>query len=119
MNSWSLYICGVFVGFSRLFLLVILILKGLTARRLYKLFGVKGLTIETTAGGEDTDAIKTVCLYHGLTILPLVSSCQPFVCKKPKLQFIYSSDNRTLQNKVYYLIRTKHNCASAQCSLIF
>jgi hypothetical protein len=35
---------GVFVGFSRIFLLVILIFKGLTARRLYKTFSVKGLT---------------------------------------------------------------------------
>jgi hypothetical protein len=34
---------GVFVGFSRIFLLGILICKGLTARRLYKSFGVKGL----------------------------------------------------------------------------
>jgi hypothetical protein len=32
-----------FVGFSRIFLLGILIFKGLTARRLCKLFGVKGL----------------------------------------------------------------------------
>jgi hypothetical protein len=32
-----------FVGFSRTFLLVVLILKGLTVRRLYKSFGVKGL----------------------------------------------------------------------------
>jgi hypothetical protein len=35
----------VFVGFSRIFLLGILIFKGLTARRLYKSFGVKGLSI--------------------------------------------------------------------------
>jgi hypothetical protein len=35
---------GVFVGFSRIFLLGILIFKGLTARRLYESFGVKGLT---------------------------------------------------------------------------
>jgi hypothetical protein len=34
---------GVFVGFSGICLLGILIFKGLTARRLYKLFGVKGL----------------------------------------------------------------------------
>jgi hypothetical protein len=34
---------GVFVGFSPIFLLGILIFKGLTARRLYKSFGVKGL----------------------------------------------------------------------------
>jgi hypothetical protein len=33
---------GVFVGFLRLFLLGILIFKGLIARRLYKSFGVKG-----------------------------------------------------------------------------
>jgi hypothetical protein len=32
-----------FVGFSRIFLLGILIFKGLTARRLYKSFGFKGL----------------------------------------------------------------------------
>jgi hypothetical protein len=36
---------GVFVGFSPIFLLGILIFKGLTARRLSKSFGVKGLTI--------------------------------------------------------------------------
>jgi hypothetical protein len=35
-------ICAV-VGLSRIFLLGILIFKGLTARRLYKSFGVKGL----------------------------------------------------------------------------
>jgi hypothetical protein len=34
---------GVFVGFSRIFLLGILIFKELTARRLYKSFGGKGL----------------------------------------------------------------------------
>jgi hypothetical protein len=34
---------GVFVGFSCIFLLESLIFKGLTARRLYKSFGVKGL----------------------------------------------------------------------------
>jgi hypothetical protein len=38
---------GVFVGFSRMFLLGILIFKGLTARRLYKSFGVKGLNLRT------------------------------------------------------------------------
>jgi hypothetical protein len=37
MNIW------LFVGCSRIFLLGILIFKGLTARRLYKSFGVKGL----------------------------------------------------------------------------
>jgi hypothetical protein len=35
---------GVFVGFSRMFLLGIVLFKGLTVRRLYKSFGVKGLT---------------------------------------------------------------------------
>jgi hypothetical protein len=34
---------GVFVGFSRIFLLGILIFKRLTARRIYKSFGVNGL----------------------------------------------------------------------------
>jgi hypothetical protein len=34
---------GVFDGFSRVFLLEILIFKGLTTRHHYKSFGVKGL----------------------------------------------------------------------------
>jgi hypothetical protein len=38
MNNWG------FVGFSRIFLLGILIFKGLTARRIYTSFGVKGLS---------------------------------------------------------------------------
>jgi hypothetical protein len=38
----------VFVGFPRMFLLGILIFKGLTARRLYKSFGVKGLSAHFT-----------------------------------------------------------------------
>jgi hypothetical protein len=36
---------GVFVGFSCIFLLRILIFKGLNARRLYMSFGVKGLNV--------------------------------------------------------------------------
>jgi hypothetical protein len=39
-------VIGVFVGFSRIFLLRILIFKGLTARCLYKSFGVKGLSLD-------------------------------------------------------------------------
>jgi hypothetical protein len=41
MNNW------LFVGFSRILLLGILIFKGLAARRLYRSFGVKGLNIIT------------------------------------------------------------------------
>jgi hypothetical protein len=33
-----------YVGFSRIFLLGVLIFKGLTARRLYKSLGVEGLS---------------------------------------------------------------------------
>jgi hypothetical protein len=36
---------GAFVGFSRIFLLGILIFKGFNARRLYKSFGAKGLMV--------------------------------------------------------------------------
>jgi hypothetical protein len=36
---------GVFVGFSRIFLLGILIFKGLLRARLYKAFGVKVLSV--------------------------------------------------------------------------
>jgi hypothetical protein len=40
---------GVFVGFSHMFLLGILMFKGLTARHLYKSFGVKGLRSSTSS----------------------------------------------------------------------
>jgi hypothetical protein len=42
MNNWC--VCC----FLHIFLLGILIFKGLTARRIYKSFGVKGLSIFTT-----------------------------------------------------------------------
>jgi hypothetical protein len=44
---------GVFVGFSCIFVLGILIFKGLTARRLYKSFGVKGLKSLGGAGEQN------------------------------------------------------------------
>jgi hypothetical protein len=44
-NSQTELIIVAFVGFSRIFLLGILIFKGLTARRLYKSFDVKGLIV--------------------------------------------------------------------------
>jgi hypothetical protein len=40
MNNWC-----IFFGFPRIFLLGILICKGLTARRFYTSFGVKGLNM--------------------------------------------------------------------------
>jgi hypothetical protein len=43
--SWCVHHATKFVGFSRIFLLGILIFKGLTAQRLYKSFGVKGLNM--------------------------------------------------------------------------
>jgi hypothetical protein len=48
----------VFVGFSCIFLLGILIFKGLTARRLYKSFGVKSL-IKDTCLHQYTNGIFT------------------------------------------------------------
>jgi hypothetical protein len=60
-----------FVGFSRIFLLGILIFKGLTARRFYKSFGVKGLSTEisqTTIG-----LVKLVQIWMGL---PLYKICR-------------------------------------------
>jgi hypothetical protein len=44
---------GVFVGFSCTFLLGILIFKGLTVRRLYKSFGIKGLLSYKGREGSD------------------------------------------------------------------
>jgi hypothetical protein len=43
-------IIGVFVGFSCIILLGILIFKGLTVRRFYKSFGDKGLNLPTRFG---------------------------------------------------------------------
>jgi hypothetical protein len=49
----------VFVGFSRIFLLGILIFKGLTARRLYKSFGVKWLNYyNSTSVGWKVSGIR-------------------------------------------------------------
>jgi hypothetical protein len=42
-NQWTEWIIGVFVVLSHIFLLEILIFKGLTVLRLYKSFDVKGL----------------------------------------------------------------------------
>jgi hypothetical protein len=42
-------------GFSRIFLLGILVFKGLTARRVYKSFGVKGLMIYSISVSEAKD----------------------------------------------------------------
>jgi hypothetical protein len=53
------WIIGVFVGFSRIFLMGILIFKRLTARRLYKSFGVKGLKTFSIADLiNDCDRLK-------------------------------------------------------------
>jgi hypothetical protein len=45
-------------GFSRIFLLGILIFKGLIARRLYKSFGVEGLNKEGELKAGRKDAVK-------------------------------------------------------------
>jgi hypothetical protein len=50
------------VGFSRIFLLGILIFKGRTARRLYKSFGVKGLNIVVTVHVSSVKASKLLTL---------------------------------------------------------
>jgi hypothetical protein len=52
LRSNTSIIIDVFVGLSRIFLLGILIFKRLTAGRLYKLFGVKGLKITRCYVGE-------------------------------------------------------------------
>jgi hypothetical protein len=69
MNNW----CILLVGFSRIFLLRILIFKGLTARRLYKSFGVKRLThlhvlIYTCwlhSNKTETKQLELICHYTG------------------------------------------------------
>jgi hypothetical protein len=47
------------------FLLVILIFKGLTVRRLYKLFSVKGLTLY---GNQSTLKYDTLCILSMYTV---------------------------------------------------
>jgi hypothetical protein len=58
-----------FVGFSRIFLPGILIFKGLTARHLYKSFGVKGLTRPSKQGINSLPQLspKNVSYLHFLT----------------------------------------------------
>jgi hypothetical protein len=45
-------------GFSRIFLLEILIFKGLTARRHYKSFGVKGVRVINMAVGTNAEILE-------------------------------------------------------------
>jgi hypothetical protein len=54
---------GVFVGFSYILLLGILIFKGLTARRLYNSFGVKGLNIVDCEQQYDCTLLPSVPLF--------------------------------------------------------
>jgi hypothetical protein len=58
-----------FVGFSRICLLGILIFKGLTARRLYKFFGVKGLMVIQTfqMGPEGSSFRSRQCIASNYT----------------------------------------------------
>jgi hypothetical protein len=58
---------GVFVGFPRIFLQGILIFKGLTARRFYKSFGVKGLLQR---------GIKQLVVRQGLGVLESKTNTQ-------------------------------------------
>jgi hypothetical protein len=64
---------GVFVVFSRIFLLGILIFKGLTARRLFKLFGVKGLrgAVATLILQKPTNlvALKYQCMFRTVGVV--------------------------------------------------
>jgi hypothetical protein len=54
---------SVFVCFSRIFLMGILIFKGLTARRLYKSFGVKVLKKEHTETGGVQGSDENISSY--------------------------------------------------------
>jgi hypothetical protein len=68
---------GVFFGFSRIFLMDILVFKGLTARRLYKSFGVKGLRFRPTQG----EIISTLLLFKkNEEIGKLRDSCRRNFC---------------------------------------
>jgi hypothetical protein len=57
---------GVFVGFSRIFLLGILMFKGLTARRLYMSFGVKGLMAGRAAPSREQTLKKNPAIYEAI-----------------------------------------------------
>jgi hypothetical protein len=60
---------GVFVGFSHIFLRRILIFIGLTARCLYKSFGVKGLIIVAINKQKTLGSGYMVVTDHGLNSL--------------------------------------------------
>jgi hypothetical protein len=74
---------GVFVGFSRIFLLGILIFQGLTARRLYKSFGVKGLTfwfITVWIISELSRNFSRTTLFHAVSRLTVWGNKRPTEC---------------------------------------
>jgi hypothetical protein len=62
MNNWCIY------WFFTHFLLGILIFKGLTARRLYKSFGIKGLSFVKLLGTPAVNLITSLLLYQSLLL---------------------------------------------------
>jgi hypothetical protein len=64
-NTNTPIINGVFVCFSRIFLLGILIFKGLIERRLYKSFGVKGLKYDKN---NRYCTLKPIYIYNHISV---------------------------------------------------
>jgi hypothetical protein len=80
---------GVYVGFSRIFLPGILIFKGLTARRLYKSFGVKGLIVgrlKMLRNTAKSNEANTPEVFIANNIIRLHNT--PCPCFKPKLLYM-------------------------------
>jgi hypothetical protein len=85
---------GVFVGFSWIFLLGILIFKGFTARRLYKSFGVKGLFVSYIF-------IEKACLFEYKVEFLLKNG------NKMSLEFFSCSESAILKRNMYMGITSK------------
>jgi hypothetical protein len=88
MNNWC--ICW----FSRIFLLGILIFKGLTERRLYKSFGVKGLNSWTVVFVYQCTALLDRVSLCSLWVYSKASQCQCLLGKEPEtfLEIWHTSD---------------------------
>jgi hypothetical protein len=93
----------VFVGFSRMFLLGILMFKGLTARRLYKSFAVKGLN-------KLSDSLFII--FKTLTLNLLMSYIQLLANPEFLTSYIYGPTFGNAENRLYLLhnVSTLNQC---------
>jgi hypothetical protein len=90
----------VFLGFSRIFLLGILIFIGLTARRLYKSFGFKGLSWLRYCDAQKKLDIKFKELPLNVNTVADEEDACFFVCNFIITEFLVGQETRNIYDKL-------------------